>query len=139
MQLQDCKVGTRVALVSKTQPCNKGVVKSEPEAHKTHGHVAIVEWDSGSLQKVTLRSLLTEAEGVAQDARIKEETERLQRAWEATELQVTQRLAQAAKLIDEATDLAQAAGKDVNDMYEATRPLMRALDNAGWRTSSLSC
>jgi hypothetical protein len=139
MDSQNCKMGTRVALISKDQPCNKGAIKGEVESHKSHGQVVIVEWDSGSLQKVTLRSLITEAEGVAQDTRIREQQERMEAEWAETETSVTDKLNAAAVLIHEANALASKAGKELYEMYESTGRLMGALDDAGWRTSSLSC
>jgi len=139
MDSKNCKMGTRVALLSKEQPCNKGAIKGEVESHKSHGQVIIVEWDSGTLQKVTLRSLLTETEGIAQDTRIREEQERLETEWARAETLVTEKLNAAATLIREANDLASGAGKELYEMYESTSRLMGALDDAGWRTSSLSC
>lgn len=139
MNADSCRMGTRVALVSKTQPCHKGTVKGEVEPHKTHGHVVIVEWDHGALQKVTLRSLITEAEGKDRDAQIKAEEERLEAEWSLAEEQVKAKLQEAANALNEAAALAKKAGHDLLDMYDAAYPLMRAMDNAGWRSSSLSC
>lgn len=44
----------------------------------------------------------------------------------------------AAATIEEAQTVATARGQNLRSIYEATRPLYNAMDNAGWRTSSLS-
>jgi hypothetical protein len=139
MNPQDCKTNTRVAMISKTQPCPKGTIKSEVEKHPSHGQVVIVEWDHGNIQKMTLRSLITEKEGLAQDARIKAEEERLETEWEKAQSQVGAKLQEAANAVNEAARLAKATGHELQEMYDATRPLMRAISNAGWNSSSMSC
>lgn len=139
MNVADCKMHTRVAMVSKEQPCHKGTVKGEVEKHPTLNHVVIVEWDHGNLQKVSLRSLITEAEGKAQDTRIKAEQERLESEWQKTEKQVAAKLQEAANAVNQAIELASKSGKELYEMYEEARPLMRALNDAGWNSSSMSC
>ena len=139
MELQNCKVGTRVAFIDKWQPCNKGVVKSKVEPYMNHGLMVIVEWDNGLLEKVNLSSLITEAEGIAQDARIREEQDRLEADWAQVESLVTEKLNAAAALINEANALASKAGKELHEMWDSTSHLMDAMDDAGWRTSSMSC
>lgn len=141
MEHQDCIVGTRVALISKTQPCNKGAIKGEVETHKTHGHVVIVEWDGGALQKVTLRSLITEAEGITQDTLICEEEERFKNEWDKTLATINAKIREATTAINEAAKLASSNNESLREVlsYEETRPFKQALDNAGWSSSSMSC
>jgi hypothetical protein len=138
MEAKDCQVGTRVALVSKTQPCLKGVIKSQVEKHKTHDTI-IVEWDGGALQKVTLRSIITEAEGKLQDKQIKDEQDRLEQEFDKVQDTIRLKIRLAAASIKEAAALANKAGTDLRDMYEDVGPLMDALDDAGWNPSSFSC
>jgi hypothetical protein len=49
------------------------------------------------------------------------------------------KIVEAANLIKEAGDIAEEHGEELAEMHDATDPLLSAMDNAGWRTSSLSC
>jgi hypothetical protein len=138
MDLKDCKIGTRVALLGDSYPCKKGSIKSKPEAHKLD-LVVIVEWNDGCLQKIYTKNLVTEAEGVAEDIRICKERERLENEWQKTEATVRLKMQEAADAVDEASRLTRKAGKDLSDMYDITSPLINAISDAGWSTSSWSC
>jgi len=139
MEVKDCIVGTRVAAIDKGQPCFKGTIKSDVEADKKLGHVVIVEWGNRHLQKVDIRELITEAEGFAQDEYVRSEQNRLEREFEHAQFAVTVKMKEAADAINAAVKLAKEKGSSLQDMYSAVVPLMDALDNAGWNTSSFSC
>lgn len=96
--------------------------------------MVMVEWDypAGEITKVSVTTLMTEAEAEAAKAKLEDDFEALQD-------QLRDKLQQAADLINEAQKEAQAHGHSLVDMYDATSPLMDALDEAGWRTSSLGC
>jgi len=131
----DCKVGMRVAFAQRTFPCNKGKLSTLPERG-----IVIVEWDSGNINKQSLSSLLTEAEGLERDIKLKAEQEALEAEWVAVSVEIEKKIKEAAELINQASSLAKDKGRSLSyDMYEEIYPLMSALDNAGWRTSSLSC
>jgi len=136
MEVKDCTHNKRVALISREQPCNKGTIKGEAEAHPSYGHAVIVEWDGGQLQKVSLRSLITEEEGKAQDARIKAEQEKLENEWAETEAKVKSKIKEATAAISQAIDLAHKAGHDLYDLRDAVYPLTNVLERVGWVASS---
>lgn len=48
-------------------------------------------------------------------------------------------LKQAGELISKAADLADKNGDELREMYDLVRPLYKALDNAGWSSSSMRC
>ncbi len=90
--------------------------------------VVAVEWADGTLAKVNVNDIQT-------CLSIEEE-------FKALQSQVGDKIAAAAELLNEANKLAGEAGYclgDSYDFYEQVRPLLRAMDNAGWSTSSLSC
>jgi hypothetical protein len=104
-----------------------------------NGSHVLVEWDNGHISKVDIKHLLSEVAGSAENQRLTDESERLEREWEAVESACTEKLKQAADLINEASGLAGSKGKDLTDLRDAVYPLERAMGNAGWRTSSWNC
>lgn len=53
---------------------------------------------------------------------------------------IKKNMTEAAALINKSNKLAIAAhAKSLEDMYGATQPLVDAMDNAGWRSSSWGC
>lgn len=103
------------------------------------GTVAIVEWDDGRLAKMDIKHLLSEVVGIAENQRMQDEQDRLEAEFARVEEIVKDKLAEAAKLVNEAAKLASDADADIQEMYDATGPLERAMENAGWRTSSWHC
>jgi len=56
------------------------------------------------------------------------------------QVEIKEKLKEAAKLINEAGELADKAhAKSLESMHEATSPLVNAMDNNGWRSSSWGC
>lgn len=49
------------------------------------------------------------------------------------------KMEEASELILEASLSAKKLGFNLVDMYDAVNPLLRAMDNVGWSTSSLNC
>lgn len=103
------------------------------------GTVAIIEWDDGRLAKMDIKYLLNEVTGIAENQRMQDEQAKLEEEFARVEESVKDKLAEAAKLVNEAAKLASDADVDIQEMYDATRPLERAMENAGWRTSSWHC
>jgi hypothetical protein len=136
-----CKLGAVVYLSGKTAPLTKGTIAGPVSQHpnKNVGKVVIVEWETGELTKVALSALLSEMDGLAENERILHEAERLEREFAEVEEQVTSKLNEAAKLVSEAAVLATKKGLDLQEMYDAVNSLERAMENAGWRTSSWRC
>lgn len=131
-------IGATVYAAGNTAPLAKGKIASPID--NTHGNnIVIVEWSDGRLDKRQLKSLLSEVDGIAENQRLQAEKDRLEAEFTKVEEACKEKLAQAAKLISEAAELASNADVDLQEMYEATRPLERAMENAGWRTSSWGC
>lgn len=58
----------------------------------------------------------------------------------AFEKDLSDKIAKAAELISEAQELTlNYKGHDLREMYDLVRPLLNAMDNVGWNTSSLMC
>lgn len=94
-------------------------------------NLVAIEWEDGSLTKVDVSLLLTEKDMA------------LELEFEA----INNKLAEAARLLSEAAESAAKHGKDLNDYdydtddryFPAIDDLMGAIDDCGWRSSSLSC
>jgi hypothetical protein len=134
IKTEQCTLGAVVYQVGKSAPLTKGKISGP-----LSGALVIVEWESGYISKVDIKHLLSEVNGIAENQRLQDEQDRLEREFADLEVTLTDKIAQAAKLIDEAAALAGSKGKELQDMYEATRPLERAMSQAGWRTSSWNC
>ena len=147
----DCVMGLSVALDQRALPLKRGHIAGPVTAHSTAGEVVIVEWTAdwgaGVLQKVTLRSLISdeaankmEAELLVEQEKVQAEKDKLEAEFQVTAKEVTKKLRAAAKSISEASVMAGKAGKDLSiDFYEATRELERVMEDAGWTTSSWHC
>jgi len=99
----------------------------------------VVEWDNGHVQKVTARSLMSESEAEVEEQRLNEEATKLEQEYEKARSRIAAKIDEAAQALREATKIAEASGSELQDFYDEVRPLMRAMDAAGWSTSSLSC
>lgn len=128
--INDFTIGTKV--VSAKNRNRKGVVIGFP-IHGNPGGLVAVDWTDGSLERVRIDNLLTEKS-------LEDEFKEVQNA-------INNKLREAAAALTEATRLANEAGKTLTDydydtddsMFPAVNDLMSAMDDAGWRTSSLSC
>jgi hypothetical protein len=80
----------------------------------------------------TADELITEAEANKILAKLEKEFE----VWAGP---IRKKMEQAAKLLTEASELAAKQNKDLVEMHELVGPLIGAMDDIGWRTSSLSC
>ena len=140
MESKDCTMNRDVALAGGKVPLRRGTIVGPVSSHAQLGEVVVVEWkDSGQLQKVTPRSLLTESEAMAKEEEWQVAAIQLEKDFDKVTKKVKAKMEEVASLVDEAAKLAKAGGHDLYDMYEAVRPLLRAMDRAGWSTSSLSC
>ncbi len=107
-------------------------------SHDAASGLYLVEWDKAYYAKTTTITkepasalkLLTVAQA---------EQSKLDAEFAEIESQCREKLAAAASLISEATAIANSKHTSLQDMYEATSPLMRALDDAGWSSSSMGC
>jgi len=134
LKANEATVGTVVYQAGHAAPLARGKI-----AGPLNGTIAIIEWDDGRLSKMDIKNLLSEVVGIAENQRMQDEQDRLEKEFARVEEAVTEKLAEAAKLVNEAAKLASDADTDIQEMYNATRPLERAMENAGWRTSSWHC
>lgn len=131
-------IGATVYAQGNKAPLAKGKIAS-PIDNTNGNNIVIVEWSDGRLDKRQIRSLLSELEGIAENHRLQDEQDRLEEEFARVEEAVKEKLTEAAKLVNEAAILANNADVDLHEMYEATGLLERAMENAGWRTSSWHC
>lgn len=117
----------------------RGVVLADPRVdvitgeEKVYVHWDNPQWRQENPEEVLTQSLVLEADGDAKYNKLEAE-------WNVAETEVTAKLKQAAQLITEAGDIADKAGCDsLANLYDAIRPLYRAMDGAGWNTSSFGC
>jgi hypothetical protein len=117
----------------------RGVVIAEPRVDVVTGEEKVyVKWDETRWRQDNPEELLTSSLVLEADG--DEEYNKLEAEWNIAEAEVAAKLKQAADLITEAGDIAGKAGCDsLSNMYDAIRPLYRAMDNAGWNTSSFGC
>lgn len=135
-------LGAVVYAAGKEAPLRKGKIAGPID--NSHGNnLVIVEWTEGwgvgQLNKMQLNALLSEADGLAETTRLVAEKEKLEREYEQVRTECGSKLAKAAQLIREAATLADSKGADLQEMYDETRDLERAMEAAGWRTSSWHC
>jgi hypothetical protein len=116
----------------------RGVIATESTIdplHKTER--AYVKWDhtpynKPNPQELSVENLILESEGDKIADKMEAEFQKLNE-------EVSAKMAEAARLIDEASSLAEDSGRELHMMHEAMSPFLQAMDDAGWRTSSLSC
>lgn len=134
---------TRVALKGTSIPLARGTVVGDARQQQSSLGVpldaVVVEWDNGVVQKITIRSLMLESEAVAEETRLAREQEKMEGEYEETRKEIAEKMNAAAMALREAATLAQTAGSELQDFYDEVRPFLRAMDDAGWSTSSLSC
>lgn len=131
MSAQDFAVGSTIQLI--VNPKKRGVVlgnnlKSGPD-------LLVVEWEDGSLDKVRASNV--------------KEALTLEQEFELAKTSINSKLAQAAALILEAAKDAETAGSSLleyEDDYSSyptsefeIDKIRRAMDQAGWNTSSWYC
>ena len=107
----------------------RGVVESIDPEGKVH-----VKWDDSWHKPSTHNAddLISEAEGDKILAKLEKDFEK----WAGP---IRKKIELAAKYLSEAGELANKQNKDLSEMHEIVGPLIGAMDDLGWRTSSLSC
>ena len=133
------KVGQRVVLRNSALEeynddgsyTQEGIVQ---EIHKSGK--CLVKWDKGWEKGNTA--------GVEPDDLVSEEEaekilDTLEKEYDAWANPIKNKMKQAAKLLQEADELAAKQDKNLTDMHNIVIPLLEAMENLGWSTSSLSC
>lgn len=106
-----------------------GVVVDKPAKD---GHV-IVLWDENDWdyeeEEVEIK-LLTLASDRSE----------IEKEFKSVSKEIKEKMKEAARLVNEAGKLAKKAhAKSLESMYDASAPLVNAMDNNGWRSSSWGC
>lgn len=63
----------------------------------------------------------------------------LEKEYEAWAGPIRKKMEEAAKLLEQAGKMADKQGRELAEMHDIVSPLISAMDDLGWRTSSLSC
>jgi hypothetical protein len=96
----------------------------------------IVKWDAAwrkpNPNRHTTNELITEIEADKILSKLEKEFE----AWAGP---IRKKMEQAAKYLLEAGELASKQKKDLAELHEIVGPLISAMNDIGWSTSSLSC
>lgn len=131
-------VGDRVVLVARSNlkewneyedDTTRGVVTAISEDGKVS-----CKWDDSWVPPGNYNAdeLITEAKADKILATLEKEFEK----WAGP---IRKKIELAAKYLAEAGELANKQNKDLSQMHEIVGPLIGAMDDLGWRTSSLSC
>lgn len=138
---QELKVGDKVIRGWKkfdryADNIDKGEVIAAPTKDALTGNPKVyVKWDSKwckpNPEEVEVSSLMSQQESDQQYSKLEKEFKEL-------EVIIETKLAEAGKLIREASSCADSFGVELNSL-DAIRPLYQAMDACGWNTSSFSC
>lgn len=96
----------------------------------------VVKWDS-SWHKPNPSSHL--ANELMLESEADEILSKLEAEYESYATPIREKMKQAAQLLKEAGEIANKGDRDLTTWLDVTSPLIRAMDNLGWRTSSLEC
>lgn len=135
------KVGDRVVWVERSNlethceyeddDCTRGVIKGIVEPGKYS-----VKWDSSwtkpNPSTLAANELMLESEANTI-------LESLQAEYEKYAAPIRAKVKEAAKLLEEANTLAAKQARELTEWHDVVEPLLGAMDDIGWRTSSLSC
>lgn len=133
MKEQDYKIETDVVLIANTPPLSKGKIVGPPINSKV-----VVEFENGSLLKIDIKNLLSKEDGITLEAKLVEEATRLEREFNEVQTKCTQKMYEAANLLEEAARLARTKNLWLSDM-PGNENIEEALSNGGWSTSSWHC
>ncbi len=143
MKKKNLAVGTRVAYKLDASETGQdiyltaGVIDSEPVKNVAGVLQVSVKWDDNWRNP---NPELVPVSALDLESAVKEKASELEKEFQKFEKQVIAKLKEAAKLVKEADKIAKKAGVEgLNQMYEATYPLEKAMDACGWNTSSWSC
>ena len=106
------------------------------EVIEVNGNKVFVNWDDDWQKKnpeeIYESELMLESE-------MDEKLSELEKEYNAWVGPIAEKVKEAAKLLNEASNLADANGKELANMHDAVSPMLGAMRNAGWRTSALWC
>lgn len=140
------KVGDRVGYISPFQ--NKvGQIIFNMNEELLYGIIkeinskkeALIQWDNNYCNNLKYYQKPFPFSNLMLESEIKPKMEALEDEFNHLERLIVAKMEAAGQMIEEANQLAAAAGRKLHELYHATSPLTTAMDNAGWHTSSLSC
>jgi uncharacterized protein YwqG len=147
MKKSDLKPGTQVlASVDSDEYDGGGIVKFYFDEYDDYTLTGVVMDKDASPNHVWVKwdesdfSEYDEEEVEVELLTLASERNSIEADFKAATKEVKQKMKDAAKLIKEANSIAlDAHAKSLADMYDAVSPLIDAMDNAGWRSSSWGC
>lgn len=92
-----------------------------------------------SLQRYQEEELFTPEEALAELRKLEEAKSKLDEEFGAVRDLIAANLKQAAELVETAASLAKKCDKDFEDLIQEGGALYKALDNGGWRHSTMRC
>jgi hypothetical protein len=106
--------------------------------------VGIIRTKSASAGYVWVKWIEGDSSGEEEEVDVKlltleSERSTIEQEFKKVAVEIKEKMKEAAKLINEAGKLAKKAHTDLVDMGDALNPLVTAMDNNGWRSSSWSC
>ena len=101
----------------------------------------IVQWDEDVeyVQKLPAEALLTELEAKVFIAIQRAEQAKLDAEFEAVRAEVHDKLKLATTAVKDAIAFCQQSNKDFHDLGQEIKPLFKALNEGGWRSSTIEC
>jgi uncharacterized protein YndB with AHSA1/START domain len=131
-------VGDRVA--GRLNPDNHDPEPSAPYGGKitaiTEDGEILVKWDDEWMNRNPKIFMATDLQP---ELSAKEEYTRLEEEFKQLNKELQAKMTEAGNLIKDAAKLAEKHGKELVNMFDACGPLLSAMDQAGWQTSSLGC
>ena len=100
------------------------------------GLKAKVKWDSKWIEP---RTSTIEVKNLISEEEANQILSKLEAEYESWAGPIREKLKAAGALLIEANDLALAKKRDLTEMHDLVGELTSAMDDIGWRTSSLSC
>lgn len=91
------------------------------------------------LEEVPVTDLVHLADVAAEEAEMVRQQQQIEQEYETVRVQVAEKMQTAANALREATRLVEGSNNSLQEFYDETRPFLRAMDAAGWSTSSLNC
>lgn len=95
-----------------------------------------VKWDS---QWIEPRTSTIAIKNLMSEKKANQILSKLEAEYESWAGPIREKLKAAGELLREAAQLAQAKKRDLTEMHDLVGELTEAMDDIGWRTSSLSC
>lgn len=109
----------------------RGVVKKIHESGKL-----LIKWDDAWRNKEHTEAMPDELISEVEANKILAKLEVEYEVWASP---IRKKVEESAKLLAEAGKLAAKQKRDLAEMHDLVAPLLGAMDEMGWRTSSLSC